>query len=127
VKTPAGWIGATISQVCNSKSWNFLVFKIGIISGHPVRQNSPYLELWRELGIILLGGWSTRRIFLRLSRMERAMSDDSERRTKPISFNVTPVQNEQIERAAASEGLATASYVRRVVVTHLAKQQTVAA
>jgi uncharacterized protein (DUF1778 family) len=65
--------------------------------------------------------------FLRLSRKERAMSDDSERRTKPISFNVTPVQNEQIERAAASEGLATASYVRRVVVTHLAKQQTVAA
>jgi hypothetical protein len=41
VKTPAGWIGATISHVCNSKSWNFLVFKIGIISGHPLRQNSP--------------------------------------------------------------------------------------
>jgi hypothetical protein len=41
VKTPAGWIGATISHVCNSKSWNFLVFKIGTISGHPLRQNSP--------------------------------------------------------------------------------------
>jgi hypothetical protein len=45
------------------------------------------------------------------------MSDDSEKRSKPISFNVMSVQNEQIERAAVSEGLATASYVRRVVVT----------
>jgi len=52
---------------------------------------------------------------------------DEERRTKPISFMVTLAQNEAIERAAASEGLATASYVRRVVVTHLAKQETVAA
>jgi hypothetical protein len=52
------------------------------------------------------------------SASDEQMSDDSEKRSKPISFNVMPVQNEQIERAAAvSEGLATASYVRRVVVT----------
>jgi uncharacterized protein (DUF1778 family) len=46
---------------------------------------------------------------------------DDERRSKPISFNVTPSQNELIERAASAEGLATASYVRRLIVTHLAK------
>jgi uncharacterized protein (DUF1778 family) len=63
--------------------------------------------------------------FLRM-KGARSMSDE-ERRTKPISFMVTLAQNEAIERAAASEGLATASYVRRVVVTHLAKQETVAA
>ncbi len=51
------------------------------------------------------------------SASDEQMSDDSEKRSKPISFNVMPVQNEQIKRAAASEGLATASYVRRVVVT----------
>jgi len=45
------------------------------------------------------------------------MSADNDRRTKPISFMVTLAQNEQIERAAQSEGLATASYVRRLVVT----------
>ena len=66
--------------------------------------------------------------FLRLEKgkEETSMSDDLERRTKPISFMVTQSQNEQIERAAASEGLATASYVRRLVVTHL-KQSPVAA
>jgi uncharacterized protein (DUF1778 family) len=51
------------------------------------------------------------------------MMADDERRTKPISFTVTPTQNELIERAAASEGLAIASFVRRVVVMNLAKQQ----
>jgi hypothetical protein len=42
------------------------------------------------------------------------MSDDLERRTRPISFMVTTKQLEKVEHAAAaSEGLATASYVRR--------------
>ena len=32
------------------------------------------------------------------------MSDDLERRTRPISFMVTPAQAEQLEAAAATEG-----------------------
>jgi uncharacterized protein (DUF1778 family) len=41
------------------------------------------------------------------------MLRDNTKRTRPISFNVSPAEGELIERAAASEGLATASYVRR--------------
>jgi hypothetical protein len=60
-----------------------------------------------------------------LRRKGRNMDD--EKRNRPVSFNVTPHQHEQIERAAASEGLATASYVRRLVVTHLKQNHPVAA
>ena len=35
---------------------------------------------------------------------------------KAVTFRASPVEIEQIERAAASEGLATASYVRRVAL-----------
>jgi hypothetical protein len=47
---------------------------------------------------------------------------DGERRNKAITFAVSPGEVAQIEAAAASEGLAMASYVRRLVVTHLARQ-----
>jgi uncharacterized protein (DUF1778 family) len=51
------------------------------------------------------------------------MMVDDERRTRPVSFTVTPAQSEAIERAAAAEALSVASFVRRVVVMNLAKQQ----
>src|SRR5262245_16392787 len=41
--------------VLGNESWNFLVFKIGIILGHRLRQNGSELEFRREPGIILLG------------------------------------------------------------------------